>query len=115
MVVPSMGEDGWFDASSAQGDKSFLGVALCMVGFFITAGIGGMLLFWANARKISAFAVQQGMPLAQEGLDKIGPTLGKIANDIKKGSNKETKRCSKCGATISKNEAFCSKCGKKQY
>ena len=56
---------------------------------FAIAGAGGIILFFAHRREITAFTVQQTMPVAQEGIEKITPTVadsaGKIAQSISKG------------------------------
>ena len=56
---------------------------------FTIAGAGGIILFFAHRREITAFAVQQTMPVAQEGIEKMTPTVadsaGKIAQSISKG------------------------------
>ena len=55
-------------------------------GIFLTV-LGGMIFLWTfmitKRRKIAAYGVQQMMPIAQEGLEKVGPSLGKVAKDIK--------------------------------
>ena len=45
---------------------------------------GGMLIMAAKRREIMAFQMQQVMPVAQEGIDKMSPTLGKTAGTIAK-------------------------------
>lgn len=43
------------------------------------------IFLFANQREITAFQVQQNMPIAQEGIDKIAPTMGNAAKEIAKG------------------------------
>ena len=45
---------------------------------------GGMLIMAAKRREIMAFQMQQVMPVAQEGISKMSPTLGKSAGTIAK-------------------------------
>ena len=51
--------------------------------------IGGIiaLAFYviAKRREITAFGVQQVMPLAQEGMEKMAPTIGTVGKEIAKG------------------------------
>lgn len=49
-------------------------------------GIGLFLRFiLANQREITAYHLQQQMPVAQEGLEKVAPTVGKVAKEVAKG------------------------------
>lgn len=65
-------------------------------GFFVGAGVviivfgmtAGGLYSWAYGRNITAFSAQQTMPVAQEGLEQMAPTLGKISEEITKGITK---------------------------
>ena len=81
--VPSMGEEGWFEASSSAGLTIFLGAAFTMFGIAIA-----IIPF---RRSIMAYEAQQVMPVAQEGIEKLGPSVGKVAGDIAKEINKEDK------------------------
>lgn len=59
---------------------------------FITMGASGMLYFIANRRAVAAFTVQQTMPIAQEGLETIAPSVGKVAEEISKGIRKDNSK-----------------------
>lgn len=52
-------------------------------------GVGVILMVVAHRREIKAYTIQQVMPVAQEGIDKMAPTIGKaaggIAEEIAKG------------------------------
>lgn len=65
-----------------------IGGFMNVFGFAITV-VGGMILFIAHRREIAAFTTQQVMPLAQEGIDKMTPTVsdaaGSVAKSISKG------------------------------
>lgn len=65
-----------------------LGGVINSVGFLLTAS-GGIILFVAHRREITAYGVQQVMPVAKEGIEKITPTVanaaGSIAESISKG------------------------------
>lgn len=54
-------------------------------GFIIIASlmISGAIYISTKQREMLAYQAQQVMPVAQEGLEKMGPTLGKVAKDIK--------------------------------
>ena len=64
-----------------------LGGFLDTFGLFVT-GIGGMIMFMAHRREITAFTTQQVMPVAKEGIDEIAPTIGNVAGEIAKGIKK---------------------------
>lgn len=77
------------DKFDKENNKSYIGffggVAFVVVLF---GGIAGSLYFIAYRRNITAFTVQQTMPIAQEGLQEIAPTLGKVSEEIYKGIRK---------------------------
>lgn len=62
-------------------------------GFIIIASvmISGSIYFFAKRREILAFSTQQVMPVAQEGIEKMAPTIGKAAGEISKGITKGIK------------------------
>lgn len=64
-----------------------LGGFLDSSGLFVTA-IGGMIIFIAHRREITAFTTQQVMPIAKEGINEMAPTIGNAAGEIAKGIKK---------------------------
>ena len=76
--VPEMGEEGWMELHSTMTTLRFLGVFIAIVGCMIRFFIG-------NQRQISAYMAQQQMPVAQEGLEKMAPSMGKAAKEVAKG------------------------------
>lgn len=56
---------------------AFVIIASCM--------ISGAIFMFAKRREITAFTAQQVMPVAQEGIDKMSPTIGNAAGAIAKG------------------------------
>ena len=76
--VPAMGQDGWFEAKKLQSTIRF-------VAFPFGLMIPLMTFFMAFRREMTAFSAQQVMPVAQEGIDKMSPTIGKAAGTIAKG------------------------------
>lgn len=55
---------------------AFICIATCMISFAVFMASKG--------REVAAFGVQQTMPLAQEGLEKMAPTVGKVGKEIMK-------------------------------
>ena len=64
------------------------GMGLFAVGGFLSvfgfgmAGIGGMILFIAHRREITAYTTQQVMPVAKETIDEMTPTMSKSAEKM---------------------------------
>lgn len=52
---------------------------------FISCTIAGSIYMLAKKREITAFTTQQVMPVAQEGMEKMAPTMGNVAETIVKG------------------------------
>ena len=59
-----------------------------MIGAFVifaSCMMAGFIYMIAKRREILAFGVQGTMPVAQEGIEKIAPSVGKAAKEISKG------------------------------
>jgi len=54
-----------------------------------------MVFLFSKRREISAFSVQQGMPVAKEGLKEMAPTFGEVGKEIAKGVSEGLKESSK--------------------
>lgn len=68
-----------------------LGLFMLPVGGFLTF-VGLMVRFLiGNRREITAYTVQQTMPIAKEGIDEMAPTIGNAAGEIAKGIKKGLK------------------------
>lgn len=65
-----------------------LGMFLDFIGSSLVL-VGGVMMFIAHRREITAYTTQQVMPVAQEGIEKITPTVanaaGSIAQSVSKG------------------------------
>lgn len=55
---------------------TFIIIATCMIFASIT--------MVTKRREIAAFGAQQMMPIAQEGMEKMSPTIGKVGGEIAK-------------------------------
>ena len=92
----NMGQDGINPSSIFSSFGGFaIGGFMMVPGLFLT-GIGFMLRFLiGNRREITAYTTQQVMPIAQEGIEKMAPTVGnamgtigkELAKGIKEGIN----------------------------
>ena len=63
------------------------GIFCLMLGFMLSISLFATL----KRREILAFMTQQTMPVTQEGMEKMAPTLGKVAEEISKGIRKGIK------------------------
>lgn len=50
----------------------------------LTLGLGAVILTTAKRREIMAYGIQGVMPIAQEGIEKITPTIGKVGETLAK-------------------------------
>ena len=64
-----------------------IGSLLSMIGFGLSV-VGGVLMFVAHGREIKAFTTQQVMPIAQEGIEKMTPTVSNATESISKSISK---------------------------
>ena len=60
------------------------------IGFTLTVA-GAITMLIAHRREINAYATQQVMPIAQEGIEKITPTISNAAGSIAKSISKGIK------------------------
>lgn len=67
-----------------------LGGFMSTTGFALTV-VGGVIMAIAHKREIAAYTTQQMMPIAQEGIEKMTPTIGNAAGEIAKGISKGIK------------------------
>lgn len=75
-----------------------IGSFMLTIGFGLTIA-GGIVMFIAHRREITAYTTQQIMPVAQEGIQKMAPTVGsamgtigkELAKGIKEGINEANK------------------------
>ena len=69
-------------------------VTLYMIGGFIIVAscmISLAIYMISKRREILAFTTQQVMPVAQEGIEKMAPTIGKVGAEVAKGISKGIK------------------------
>lgn len=75
--------------------KKGIGGMLIAIGFGLippTLLISGMLFLIYKKREITIFTTQQTMPIAQEGIEKMAPTIGDAAGSIAEGITKGIKK-----------------------
>ena len=69
--------------------EQYAGCGLILVGISLSIMSFGDLKKHTFSREIQAYKLQQQMPLAQESIEKIAPSIGKVAKEIKKGLKEE--------------------------
>lgn len=52
---------------------------------FLSLAIFGFITFYANSRGIVAYSMQSTMPIVQEGMEKVAPSMGKVAEEMARG------------------------------
>ena len=71
---------------------SFTRYIIPAIAIFMFLGMISLGLFMtAKRRKMLAFTTQQVMPVAQEGIEKMAPTIGKVGAEVAKGISKGIK------------------------
>lgn len=112
--VPGKLEEGWYEAETR---KSAFGMLSFVFGIIIPLAMFGT----AYGRNISAFNAQQTIPVTQETIEKMAPSIGKVGGaiakevgDTIKESNENQIYCKHCGSQIDEDSKFCKKCGKEQ-
>ena len=68
-----------------------ISILLIMFGFFIITETfikSGVIYLFSKKRKIMAFTTQQSMPIMKEKMEKMAPSVGKVAENIAKGIKK---------------------------
>ena len=87
----SFGTGNEFGTMKSTTSGAFGGIGLIAIGGFmnfIGFGLtiaGAITMVIGHRREITAYTTQQVMPVAQEGIDKMAPTIGKVAGTIAKG------------------------------
>ena len=74
------------DTNSGFGSMGLFAIGgFMMVAGGTLIGFGKMSMFVSHRREILAYSAQQLMPVEQEGIEKMTPTMAKAAGEIAKG------------------------------
>lgn len=77
-----------FDSDFNKKSGSFASIPFFMFGGVVIIGtlmISGFVFMITKRREIAAFATQQMMPVAQEGIEKMAPSIGTVAKEVTSG------------------------------
>ena len=109
MFVSSMGDDGWFDAKTAQSDEEFAGIAMCMIGFFGIALMGSIM----------CYSIPKAIKSGKKHLKSFGSYINEnIVQPAKAESEARTtklKECKYCGSLAKVDATECESCGGKEF
>jgi len=75
------------NSNSIRPNNSIAHIPLIMIGFFVTVAslmVKFMLFSITHRREIMAYNTQHVMPIAQEGIEKMAPTIGKAGASMAK-------------------------------
>lgn len=84
------------NVNSALGGMGLFAIGSFMSVFtFAMASVGGMCLFVAHRREITAYTTQQVMPVAKEGIEEMTPTINKATEKMAPSAGKVAKEVAK--------------------
>ena len=109
MFVPSMGDDGWFDAKTSQSDAEFAGIFMCMIGFFGVALMGSIM----------CYAIPKAIKSGKKHIKSIGSYIDQNIIQPAKAESEakitKLKKCKYCGSLAKIDETECESCGGKEF
>lgn len=77
---------------------------------FPMIGIGASMLSFAYKREIMRYSKNESVPVINEAIEEVGPTVKKVVSG-EKTSDEKTKKCPNCGAENPDKNKFCPECG----
>lgn len=95
---------------SAFGSGDFPKLFFLVFPGFPMIGIGASMLSFAYKREIMRYSKNEGVPVINEAIEEVGPTVKKVVSG-EKTADEKTKKCPDCGAENSDKNKFCSECG----
>ena len=84
MDIPSMSDPNWYDASSMKMHRQSTGAFMIIPGIFLSIVGASVRFIIANRRELMAYRMQQMMPIATEGMEKMVPVGTKLGKDVAK-------------------------------
>ncbi len=95
---------------SAFGSGDFPKLFFLVFPGFPMIGIGASMLSFAYKREIMRYSKNEGVPVLNEAIEEVAPTVKKVVSGEKPESEK-VKKCPSCGAENSDKNRFCPECG----
>lgn len=87
----ALADPNWWKNSEISGDAESKKVLLFFFSFVFGIMLPAMLFGTAYKREIKAFNTQQEMPVKQETIEKMAPSVGEAAGTVAKGIKKGLK------------------------
>ena len=95
---------------SAFGSGDFPKLFFLVFPGFPMIGIGASMLSFAYKREIMRYSKNESVPVINEAIEEVGPTVKKVVSG-EKTSDEKTKKCPNCGAENPDKNKFCPECG----
>ena len=87
----ALGDPNWWGNSKIRSDAESKKALLFFFSFVFSIMLPAMLFGTAYKREIGAFTIQQEMPVKQETIEKMAPSVGEAAGTVAKGIKKGLK------------------------
>lgn len=87
----ALGDPSWWGNSKIRSDAESKKALLFFFSFVFGIMLPAMLFGTAYKREIGAFTIQQEMPVKQETIEKMAPSVGEAAGTVAKGIKKGLK------------------------
>lgn len=87
----ALGDPNWWGNSKVRSDAESKKALLFFFSFVFSIMLPAMLFGTAYKREIGAFTIQQEMPVKQETIEKMAPSVGEAAGTVAKGIKKGLK------------------------
>lgn len=87
----ALGDPNWWGNSKIRSDAESKKALLFFFSFVFGIMLPAMLFGTAYKREIGAFTIQQEMPVKQETIEKMAPSVGEAAGTVAKGIKKGLK------------------------
>lgn len=95
---------------SAFGSGDFPKLFFLVFPGFPMIGIGASMLSFAYKREIMRYSKNESVPVINEAIEEVGPSVKKVVSG-EKTSDEKKKKCPNCGAKNSDKNKFCPECG----
>ena len=87
----ALADPNWWGNSKVRSDAESKKALLFFFSFVFSIMLPAMLFGTAYKREIGAFTIQQEMPVKQETIEKMAPSVGEAAGTVAKGIKKGLK------------------------
>ncbi len=108
--VPSMGEEGWFDAETTHNFLIFIGIFILLFGIMFGGGVSYAI--YSSKPEVRA----KRMKMLEERKQIFTEMLSRFGVSTPKQQEKKSRKvCSYCDTEVDDNEKICPSCGAKKF